>query len=94
MEALEGTTKKWTEAIEINQANTRVSFKACKEQLGVLKMIRLDNFIALHSCIGQESYSPRGASMVLRERQSLILCRSCAYRIYSGLLHITRGIIS
>ena len=73
--------KKWVEAIGINQANTRVSFKACKEQLGVLKMIRLDNFIALHSCIGQKSYSPRGTSMVLKERQSLVLCRSCALNL-------------
>lgn len=42
--------------------------KACKEQLlGALKWIRLDISIALDSCIGQESLSPRVSSRVVRE---------------------------
>jgi hypothetical protein len=43
--------KQRVEVIGINQADTTVSSKTCKEQLGALKRIMLDNSIALDSCI-------------------------------------------
>lgn len=46
---------------------------ACKKQLGALKMMRLDNSIAINSYIGQESVGPRESSRVVREQQPLVL---------------------
>lgn len=48
-----------------------VSFQICKEQLGVLMRIRLDSYITLDSCIGQESEGSREYGVWMNERKSL-----------------------
>jgi hypothetical protein len=49
------------------QSNTRVSCKACKEQLETLKRICLNSSIALDYYIGQEPKGPTGSSRVVSE---------------------------
>jgi hypothetical protein len=56
---------KGVDAIYIKEANTRGSWKSYKKQLGALKRIRLNSYIALDSCIGQESWGSRGSSRVV-----------------------------